>query len=380
MGTMPRISGASNAAATSSMPGSWYPCGLAWLVFLGTASIAADGFVLRSATGRSSGHGRPPSYPTALSMVSGPRLHVNVGIERDGTASTSSTATAPPRKKKHQSRTKPTSKRNRRKALAKGKQLSSSSSGPVSASDVRHHVATQYITGPGGVVRDKVARRDRMETNTQIIKTDPSHKKQMEYLKKLDRHPALVLNADYQPLSLLPLSLWCWQDAVKSIFQGKVTVVDTYPDVFVRAVNLDMPLPSVIALNDYVPKKEQTPAFTRRNVFLRDGYKCQYCHEYFKTNDLTLDHFVPRSMGGRLEWKNAVSCCRKCNGRKGSVHPKKLRSIGMRVLQEPRVPTQWELATMAGKMVPKRVHPTWQPYLGVLAPTDYDDNTVTKVY
>ena len=107
-------------------------------------------------------------------------------------------------------------------------------------------------------------------------------------------------------MSLLPLSLWCWQDAVKAIFQGKVTVVDTYPDVFIRAVNIDMPLPSVIALNEYVPKKDQTPAFTRRNVFLRDGYRCQYCNQYFRTNDLTLDHFVPRSMGGRLK---LAECC-----------------------------------------------------------------------
>ena len=185
-----------------------------------------------------------------------------------------------------------------------------------------------------------------------------------------------------QPMSLLPLSLWCWQDAVKAIFQGKVTVVDTYPDVFIRAVNIDMPLPSVIALNEYVPKKETAPAFTRRNVFLRDGYRCQYCNQFFRTGDLTLDHFVPRSMGGRLEWQNAVSSCRKCNGRKGSVHPKKLRSIGMRVLQEPRVPTQWELASMAGKMVPKKVHATWQPYLGVITaePEDTEGTSMTKSY
>jgi hypothetical protein len=129
-----------------------------------------------------------------------------MAFEREVAASTSTTTTAPPRKKKHQSRTKPTSKRNQSRALAKGKQMSSSSSGPVSASDVRHHVATQYITGPGGVVRDKVARRDRMETNTKMIKNDPTHKKQMEYLRKLDRHPALVLNADYQVSSLRVIS------------------------------------------------------------------------------------------------------------------------------------------------------------------------------
>lgn len=83
-----------------------------------------------------------------------------------------------------------------------------------------------------------------------------------------------------------------------------------------------------------------------------------------------------------MNWQNAVSSCRKCNGRKGSVHPKKLRSIGMRVLQEPRVPSQWELASMAGKMVPKKVHVTWQPYLGVIAtePENKDANSLKTAY
>jgi len=330
-------------------------------IVIGLASLAsfADGFSIggggsslpwdNSAVRTSSQH----SF-TALSSTPG-----------DGALS-ASTAVIPPRTKKHQSRTK--SRRKLRRKSGKSASLETNSYGkPLPKSDVGHHVAKQYITGPGSVLRDKASRRDRMETQNNIVKEDSSHKEQMQYLRMLDRHPALVLNADYQPMSLLPLSLWCWQDAVKAIFQGKVTVVDTYPDVFIRAVNIDMPLPSVIALNEYVPKKDQTPAFTRRNVFLRDGYRCQYCNQYFRTNDLTLDHFVPRSLGGPLNWQNAVSSCRKCNGRKGSIHPKKLRSIGMRVLQEPRVPTQWELASMAGKMVPKKVHATWQPYLGAIA-------------
>ena len=109
-------------------------------------------------------------------------------------------------------------------------------------------------------------------------------------------------NNNGQPLSYMPLSLWSWQDAVKGIFSGKVTVVDVYPDLTVRASNIAVPLPSVIALNDYVPEKNTRPAFTRRNVFLRDEYKCQYCTERFHTHDLSLDHVVPRSMGGLLKW------------------------------------------------------------------------------
>jgi 5-methylcytosine-specific restriction endonuclease McrA len=65
---------------------------------------------------------------------------------------------------------------------------------------------------------------------------------------------------------------------------------------------MDVDLPSVIALTEYVPQPRQNPAFTRRNVFLRDGYRCQYCAQRYHTQDLSLDHFVPRCVGGRLEW------------------------------------------------------------------------------
>ena len=79
-------------------------------------------------------------------------------------------------------------------------------------------------------------------------------------------------------------------------------MVDVYPDISIRAANLEVPLPSVIALTDYVKKVNQRPAFTRRNVFLRDEYKCQYCNDRFHTADLSLDHVKPRCMGGQLNW------------------------------------------------------------------------------
>ena len=91
----------------------------------------------------------------------------------------------------------------------------------------------------------------------------------------LDNCPALVLNADFRPLSYFPLSLWCWQDAVKAVFLDRVNIVDHY-DCYVRSPSFEMRLPSVIALKEYV-QAARHPAFTRFNVFLRDRFTCQYC-------------------------------------------------------------------------------------------------------
>lgn len=105
--------------------------------------------------------------------------------------------------------------------------------------------------------------------------------------------------------------------------------MDVYEDVTIRAANLEIAVPSVIALNEYVPQSQHRPAFTRRNVFLRDEFTCQYCSEYFHTKDLSLDHVVPRTMGGTLNWENAVTSCLKCNGRKGSLTVRELKKVGL---------------------------------------------------
>lgn len=103
-------------------------------------------------------------------------------------------------------------------------------------------------------------------------------------------------------MSYLPLSVWTWQEAIKAVLSGKATVVETYPDKKIRAASFEIPLPCVISLNEYVPAGNKRPSFTRRNVFLRDEYKCQYCTNRFQTSDLSLDHVVPRCMGGVLSW------------------------------------------------------------------------------
>src|SRR6201995_1820119 len=109
------------------------------------------------------------------------------------------------------------------------------------------------------------------------------------YHPELIRHPescpALVLNADYTPLSYYPLSLWPWQTAVKAVFLERVDIVAQY-DREVHSANFAMRLPSVIALRQFV-KPTAHPAFPRFNLFLRDGFRCQYCGS---GDDLTFDH------------------------------------------------------------------------------------------
>ena len=105
--------------------------------------------------------------------------------------------------------------------------------------------------------------------------------------------PALVLNADFRPLSYYPLSLWSWQDAIKAVFLERVNIVANY-DRAVHSPSFEMKLPSVVSLKTFV-KPSTHPAFTRFNVFLRDRFSCQYCGE---RDDLTFDHLLPRSRGG----------------------------------------------------------------------------------
>jgi 5-methylcytosine-specific restriction endonuclease McrA len=113
--------------------------------------------------------------------------------------------------------------------------------------------------------------------------------------------PALVLNADFRPLSYYPLSLWPWQETIKAVFLGRVEVVSTY-DTLIHSPTFEMRLPSVVALKHYIAQ-DRPPAFTRFNLFLRDGFACQYCG---RAEDLTFDHVIPRSRGGRTTWENIV--------------------------------------------------------------------------
>jgi 5-methylcytosine-specific restriction endonuclease McrA len=131
-----------------------------------------------------------------------------------------------------------------------------------------------------------------------------------------DGLPALVLNADYRPLSYYPLSLWSWQDVIKAVFLDRVNIVAEYEHQ-VSSPTFSMRLPSVVSLKSYV-KPSRHPAFTRFNVFLRDRFQCQYCGT---PEDLTFDHVTPRHRGGATTWENVVAACSPCNLRKGGMMP-----------------------------------------------------------
>ncbi len=171
----------------------------------------------------------------------------------------------------------------------------------------------------------------------------------------LEKCPALVLNADYRPLSYYPLSLWSWQDSIKSVFLNRVSIVNYY-DRIVRSPSFSMKLPSVIALKDYITPL-RNPNFTRFNVFLRDKFSCQYCGS---KNELTFDHLLPRSKGGKTNWENVVTACSSCNVQKGG---RLFEKSGMKLSTLPFAPTTEDLHRNGKNFPPNFLHESWMDYL-----------------
>jgi 5-methylcytosine-specific restriction endonuclease McrA len=167
--------------------------------------------------------------------------------------------------------------------------------------------------------------------------------------------PALVLNADFRPLSYYPLSLWPWQEVIKAVFLERVDVISTYEQV-VRSPSFEMRLPSVVSLKNYVAQ-DRAPAFTRFNLFLRDAFTCQYCGS---GQDLTFDHVRPRSRGGRTTWENIVTACAPCNLMKGGRTPSEAR---MHPARAPSRPTAHELQHLGRRFPPNHLHESWLDYL-----------------
>ena len=171
-------------------------------------------------------------------------------------------------------------------------------------------------------------------------------------------NPALVLNADFRPLSYYPLSLCSWQDAVKSVFLERVSIIEIY-DQKVHSPSMSFNLPSVVALKDYV-MPQRRPAFTRFNVFLRDNFTCQYCHKRFSANELTFDHLVPRCLQGKTQWDNVVSACTTCNLKKGR---RILQNTDMKLLKKPIRPSSIQLQNNGRNFPPNFLHESWRDYL-----------------
>lgn len=141
----------------------------------------------------------------------------------------------------------------------------------------------------------------------------------------------LLLNASFEPLSIIH-----WQRAMTLFYQGKVEILDEH-DKIVRAVTFTFKLPSIVRMLRFVKVRRQLDyvPFTRGNIYARDGYRCQYCGEEHRTEDLTFDHVVPQAQGGRKTWENIVTACVSCNRQKDARTPEE---AGMTLKRQPRRP------------------------------------------
>jgi 5-methylcytosine-specific restriction endonuclease McrA len=159
---------------------------------------------------------------------------------------------------------------------------------------------------------------------------------------------SLKLDAAWRPIEVID----CFK-AFSMCRSGRANVVEDYN---VKAHGSTM-FPAVIVLKSYVRKHEFLLSCTRRNVYNRDNYTCQYCSmKAISKFDLTLDHVLPKSRGGPKTWENIVSSCHKCNTKKGARTPKE---AGMKLLKEPKRPRATFIDFYTIKHVPKQ----WSPYI-----------------
>jgi 5-methylcytosine-specific restriction endonuclease McrA len=147
----------------------------------------------------------------------------------------------------------------------------------------------------------------------------------------------LLLNADGTPLSIAPLSTLTWQESIKLIWLDRIQVLEWHDDWQVHSPSVTLTVPSVIIVRDFVKRRFNTN-FSRSNVYLRDNYMCQYCKQMFSNKELTLDHVIPRSLGGKTTWTNIVSACKKCNNEKAS-------HTHIKPYKEPRQPDFYQLVS-----------------------------------
>jgi 5-methylcytosine-specific restriction endonuclease McrA len=166
----------------------------------------------------------------------------------------------------------------------------------------------------------------------------------------------LLLNADGAPISWLPLSTISWEEAIKFMVLEKATVLDVYDDWVVHSANWETQVPAVMILREY-EKRKTAIRYSKHNVFLRDGYVCQYCGDDVSRKTATLDHVLPVSHGGKTTFENTVCACATCNANKGNdkkIVPK----------HKPVKPTYYQLVEKRRNQQWDMPHPSWANYLG----------------
>ena len=138
----------------------------------------------------------------------------------------------------------------------------------------------------------------------------------------------LLLNQDYTPLTVCSV-----QRAFMLIFLNKVDLVSEIKEKKLRSISRSFPFPSVVRTKNYVSVPYKSVTMSRFNVFKRDEGKCQYCGT---NRDLTIDHVIPQSKGGKSTWTNLVTACKKCNSLKSDYS---LNKVGMKLIKKPVKPS-----------------------------------------
>lgn len=164
--------------------------------------------------------------------------------------------------------------------------------------------------------------------------------------------PVLVLNASYEPIHVCVA-----RRALILLLKGVASAEELSNDE-VHSPSKVVPVPSVIRLLEYRRIPRQTRALSRKNILLRDRFTCQYCGHVFSASELTLDHVMPRSRGGKSSWENLVTSCRRCNNHKGDRLPDEAQ------MQLRRRPRPFNLHTSRSLMRLLGNHQeTWRKYL-----------------
>jgi len=140
----------------------------------------------------------------------------------------------------------------------------------------------------------------------------------------------LTLSSTYEPLGVVD-----WEKAINLLFSGKVLALSEYEQE-IRSPTVSMKIPSVVVFKHNKHKRIKSVRFSRKNVWIRDEGRCQYCSQLVSIKSFTLDHVVPRTLGGSTMWTNVVTCCALCNQKKGD---KLLHKCGMSLRKVPIKPS-----------------------------------------
>jgi 5-methylcytosine-specific restriction endonuclease McrA len=141
------------------------------------------------------------------------------------------------------------------------------------------------------------------------------------------QEPVLVLNANFEPINICST-----RRAIGLILNDKASLVLNGRGE-IRTVSHTFPRPSVIRLDHMIKRPRQHVRLTKREILRRDDYTCQYCGQ--RASYLTIDHVIPRRLGGKHTWENLVAACPSCNHRKGG---RTLEQVQMRLLHKPQEP------------------------------------------